>query len=484
MVDWYKLVSGSDIRGVAIGEDAILTNDVVKSISISFALFIEKTRGINISDQIIAVGHDSRLSGPRLKDVFVNALSSIGVQVYYCGLCSTPAMSMASNILSCSAAVEITASHHPKEFNGFKFFTSKGGLKSSDIVDIVETARTSFFPKSNIKGKVRNVDLMKKYKDSLKNMIVHNLGKNSPLSGTHIVVDASNGAGGFFVDILKKLGADTSGSSLLDPDGNFPSHVPNPENQKSIEFIKKLTLDSNADLGIIFDADVDRCFFVDDKGIPIVKSQLVALVSKFVLRDHPKSVIVTDSVTSDHLKKFIENNGGKQYRERRGYQNVIGTAKDLNYESKQCFLAIETSGHAAFEENDFKDDGAYLAVKMIIEMMNLKKQGKKLSEEVAKFKDSKESKEIRIYKENKEEIEGYLDNMKEKCSNIEGCSEDYDTPEGIRFNFSICDRNGWCFSEYRGWCLFRQSAHDLSIVLNVESDDDGGVEKILQNIQQ
>ena len=478
MYNWNSLVSGSDIRGIALGDNTNLTNDVVKSISIAFAMFIEKRKGVKIKDQVIAIGHDSRLSGSRLKDIFVNGLISVGANVYNCDLCSTPAISMAPKILSCTASVEITASHHPKEYNGFKFFTLDGGLKSTDIIDIVDIARKSYYPKSDSIGTVRNIDLMKKYSENLKNMIKNGFESPLPLSDFHIVVDASNGAGGFFVNVLKSLGADVTGSDLLDPDGNFKTHAPNPEKEESINHICKITLDNKADLGIIFDADVDRCFLVDNEGIPITRNRLIALVSKMVISEHPNSIIVTDSVTSDNLKNFIEKIGGHQFRERRGYQNVISTAKDLNLDSKRCFLAIETSGHAAFEENEFKDDGAYLATKIIINMVKLKNEKKKLSDEISDFKDSAETKEIRFPMENLEQIEGFLDTIREECPKIKGCSLDDDTPEGVRLNFEIIEEK----NIYKGWCIFRQSAHDLSIVLNVESDDEGGIEKIFQNI--
>ena len=140
-------------------------------------------------------GHDSRLSNMRIKDIVINSLSSIGVNVYYCGLSSTPAMSMAPKILSCCSAIEITASHHPKEYNGFKFFTLEGGLKSYNIEEILKIACNEYFPKSSVLGEVRNVNLMSKYTSVLKNMVVKELESKNPLEGFKIVVDASNGAG-------------------------------------------------------------------------------------------------------------------------------------------------------------------------------------------------------------------------------------------------------------------------------------------------
>ena len=474
-IKFKHLASGSDIRGIAIGKNINLTNGIVKNIASAFAYFIEKSKNIKIQDQVISVGCDSRLSSKNLKDIFINTLSSIGIHVYDCGLCSTPAISMAPKILSCCASVEITASHHPKEYNGFKFFLDDGGLKNIDIINVLAIAQDLYFPKYNFYRKVRSIELMERYSEILRNMIKKELGNDNPLLGTKIVVDASNGAGGFFVDqVLNELGADTTGSALLNPDGNFPVHVPNPEKKESIDFIKKLTVQNNADLGIIFDADVDRCFFIDNFGVPVIKNRLIALVSKIVLKNHPQSIIVTDSVTSDHLKEFIEKNNGLQFRDRRGYQNVISSAKYLNSRSKECFLAIETSGHAAFEENEFKDDGAYLAVRIIIEMVKQKREGKSLFGEISDFQDALESKEVRFSAESEEEINLRLENLKKNFINIPGCSLDENTPEGVRLKFS--DDN------HKGWSLMRKSAHDLSIVLNIESDVKGGAEKILQDI--
>jgi len=474
MQDLKNLKSGSDIRGIAIGENINLTNDAVKSIAMAFVKFLEKKKNIEIKNQTIAVGHDSRLSGERLTDIFINGLVLSGANVYYCGLCSTPAMSMAPKILSCSASVEITASHHPKEYNGFKFFDSTGGLSQENIEEILNIASNEFYPKFFNQGTVRNLDLMKRYSEILRNMIKKEFNEKLPLKNLKIVIDASNGAGGFFADILQKLGADISGSSLLNPDGNFPVHAPNPENSESINYLKKISIENKADLGIIFDSDVDRCFFIDENGKNITKNRLIALVSKLVLKEHPGSVIITDSVTSDNLKNFIEKNGGYQFREKRGYNNIISAARIMNKDEKICFLAIETSGHAAFEENNFKDDGAYLAAKIIIKLAKLKKQNKKLSDEISDFQDAKEAKEIRIPLENKDQIEKNLKNFKDNYKKILGCSLDEDTPEGVRLNFNLKNR--------KGWCLLRPSAHDMSLVLNIESDTDGGMQKILQDI--
>lgn len=154
--------------------------------------------------------------------------------------------------------------------------------------------------------------------------------------------------------------------------------------------------ESGADLGVIFDTDVDRGGAVDSKGNEINRNRLVAVAAAIALEGNDGGMIVTDSITSSGLKQFIENDlGGKHYRYRRGYKNVIDKALELNAQGINCPLAIETSGHAAMRENYFLDDGAYLCTKIIIKAAQMRKEGKELDELTASLKEPLESTEIR-----------------------------------------------------------------------------------------
>ena len=149
-----------------------------------------------------------------------------------------------------------------------------------------------------------------------------------PLTGMKIVVDAGNGSGGFFADmVLKELGADTEGSQFLDPDGNFPNHSPNPEDKEAMASAVQCVVNSKADLGVVFDTDVDRSAVIDSNGKEINRNKLIALLAEIVLKETPGATIVTDSVTSDGLHKFITSKGGKHLRFMRGYKNVINKGK-------------------------------------------------------------------------------------------------------------------------------------------------------------
>ena len=136
-----------------------------------------------------------------------------------------------------------------------------------------------------------------------------------PLAGMRVLVDAGNGAGGFFAsNVLARLGANTAGSQFLDPDGTFPNHVPNPEDRAAMSATIDAVLKHGAELGVVFDTDVDRSGIVDANGRAINKNKLIALMAAVTLRDAPGSTVVTDSVTSSGLTAFIEAQGGKHLR--------------------------------------------------------------------------------------------------------------------------------------------------------------------------
>ena len=176
-----------------------------------------------------------------------------GINVTDFGLASTPAMFMSTitDGYKFDGSVMITASHLPFNRNGFKFFTDKGGLEKQDIKEILAYAEGN--EKTGLQGgKLNKGEFMNAYSKILQDKIRLETGEEKPLNGFKIVVDAGNGAGGFFVEkVLKPLGADTEGSLYLEPDGSFPNHIPNPEDKKAMESITKAVKDNKADFGII-----------------------------------------------------------------------------------------------------------------------------------------------------------------------------------------------------------------------------------------
>jgi phosphomannomutase len=478
---YLHLKSGTDIRGTAVngveGEPVELTDKAVFDLTVGFCKWLNEN-SYN-KNKKIAVGNDSRISADRIKNNIIKALAEFDYEVYDCSYASTPAMFMSTVDMDFVAAIQITASHHPFNKNGLKFFTSDGGLNGEDIERITVLACEDY-NKSGSAPKVNVIDYMSIYAKGLRKMICDELGadeESKPLSGYRIVVDAGNGVGGFYAeDVLAPLGADISGSQFLDMDGMFPNHAPNPENKEAMKSICKATTENGADLGIIFDTDVDRAGCVDKNGNEINRNRLVALAALIALENNDGGTIVTDSVTSTGLTEFLNKTlGGVHYRFKRGYRNVINEQLRLNGEGIICPLAIETSGHAAFRDNYYLDDGAYLITKIIIKMAQMGREGKKLESLISELKDPAEEAELR-FKIKCDDFRTYGNNVISDLQKYAEDAEDMriadDNREGIRIYFDDAD--------IQGWLLLRLSVHDPIMPLNIESDIKGGVRLIAE----
>lgn len=491
-VDFLKLQNGSDIRGVAVagveGQPINLTEPVSEAIAAGFAAWLVEKKKADSKRLRVSVGHDSRISAQKLEDAISRGIVGAGMDVVQYGLASTPAMFNSTVteddgfLCPVDGAIMITASHLPYNRNGFKFFTNAGGLGKADIKNILERA-ADIYNKFTVEGltsskgkaltSVKRVDYMNVYTSDLVKA-VHKAAGNieKPLEGFHIVVDAGNGAGGFFAPkVLEPLGAVTSGSQFLEPDGMFPNHIPNPEDKTAMKAVTQAVLDNKADLGIIFDTDVDRSAAVDSTGIEFNRNRLIALMSAIVLEEHPGTTIVTDSVTSDGLTTFIEKKlGGKHHRFKRGYKNVIDEAIRLNSVGEESHLAIETSGHGALKENHWLDDGAYLMVKILNKLASARASGggsKVLTDLLEGLEEPDFAVELRLkINQNHQDLKGgsfrdygeavlkHLKNYIDSDPKLQKAPVNY---EGVRV------------SGYGGWFLLRLSLHDPVLPLNIEA---------------
>ncbi|MGN1160808.1 MAG: phosphomannomutase/phosphoglucomutase [Candidatus Fimenecus sp.] len=482
------LKSGTDVRGTAIETPEHpqyeLTDDVVSAISGAFIDFLSKKMGKECKGLTVSVGHDSRISAMRIKDAVTKTLVNMGVNVLYCSYCSTPAMFMTTVTRGCDGAVQITASHHPYDRNGLKFFTRDGGLSGGELTEILTAAENAEERSKNQKGSITEIDYISEYSEILRNMIKKEVGAENydkPLLGFKIAVDAGNGVGGFYAEkVLDPLGADVSASQFLEIDGMFPNHIPNPENKTAMEFIRKATVENNCDLGVIFDTDVDRASCVDEKGDEINRNSIVALASVIALENNKGGTVVTDSVTSDGLHDFIENTlGGRHIRFKRGYKNVIDEAVRRTDSGENTPLAIETSGHAAFKENYYLDDGAYLITKIIIKAAVLRKEGKKIGDCIKDLKKPVEEKELRFnitapnFREIGEELIEKIKVIAENSGEMRLAPDNY---EGVRVSFDDEKR--------KGWFLLRLSVHDPVMPFNAESDTAGGCVEICRTFYE
>lgn len=487
--NWNKLQNGSDIRGVAIegvpNESVNLTPEIAQILGQSFATWLSQKVNKPTHKLTIGVGRDSRLSGPAIMDAVMDGITAVGSYVNDFEMASTPGMFM-STITSgfeCDGAIMLTASHLPFNRNGLKFFTSIGGLEKQDISAILTLAATHKFIAAPLKGAITKRDFMSVYANQFVNQIRsavnHPTSFEQPLVGLKIIVDAGNGAGGFYVDrVLKPLGADTMGSQFLEPDGTFPNHVPNPEDPDAMAAICQAVIAHQADFGIIFDTDVDRSAAVDSTGKELNRNRLIGLISAIVLQEHPHSAIVTDSITSDGLTQFIQGDlGGTHHRFKRGYKNVINESVRLNQTGQESWVAIETSGHAAMKENHFLDDGAYLVSKLLIELAKSRLTGKRLTDLIVNLQEPVESKELRI-KINADDFQAVGNQVIAQMEVFALSQPDWkivpNNYEGVRVSCGADSEDGWF--------LLRLSLHDPVIPVNIESNQAGGVDRIKQRL--
>ncbi|KAI7736515.1 hypothetical protein M8C21_003515 [Ambrosia artemisiifolia] len=413
-----RLQNGSDVRGVAVegepGRKVNLTPPAVEAIAESFGEWVMdglvKEKGRLTEDVRVSLGRDPRISGGSLSVAIFSGLGRAGCITYDMGLATTPACFMSTVLapFSYDASIMMTASHLPYTRNGLKFFTKKGGLTSPEVEDICNKAAFKYANRLTkvstlLKMTPTRVDFMSVYakhlRDIIKERVNHPQHYDTPLEGFQIIVNAGNGSGGFFTfNVLDKLGADTFGSLNLTPDGMFPNHIPNPEDKVAMSVTRTAVLETSADLGIVFDTDVDRSGVVDKEGNPINGDKLIALMAAIVLKEHPGSTIVTDARTSMALTRFITDRGGHHCLYRVGYRNVIDKGVQLNEDGVDAHLMMETSGHGALKENYFLDDGAYMVVKIIIEMVRMKLEGSNegIGSLIKDLEDPLESVELRM----------------------------------------------------------------------------------------
>ena len=515
-----QLPSGSDIRGRFVDHSRVgsianvahaigatsssggippLTPIAAHCLGHGFARMLQE-RFPEKESLVVALGKDPRPHGSRLCDAFARGVESVQgmqVDVHYTGLATTPAMFEFCRSNKCDGAVMVTASHLPVDRNGLKFFTKFGGFDKKDLVTLVEYAKEQaqywhdqgILPPTSGKDAVfcsEWVNHMPHYASTLKDAILNQVNGSSdkPLEGLKIVLNAGNGSGGFFNDVLKELGADVKDSIWLEPNGEFPAgYVPNPESSTMIDETTRVCEMANADIGILLDTDADRCGFVVPRVVnedgtrsdyeALNRNRLIALLSVIFSESSPGCAIVTDSVTSEGLETFLQQDLGLQHvRYLKGYANVINKARELTESGEaNAEMAIETSGHCAMQENDYLDDGTYTACKIVGLLARISKENKSLLDLISNLTEMAEEGELRmeLLDESLEstsivfdfaalEIEQLCESVgSEDDAAVASWSLDTDNLEGVR----VRTGNG-------GFFMLRKSLHDPVISLQVE----------------
>jgi phosphomannomutase len=324
----------------------------------------------------IAVGRDMRLSSPRMAAEVIRGATEAGAEVLDLGLVGTEMVYFAVGELGLDGGIEVTASHNPKEYTGLKI-VRRGALPvggESGLLDVRDRAMAIGDRASAGEGRVSTYDIWPAYVDRVMSFI-----DTSSIRRLKVVIDAANGmAGAMLPPVLERLPIDAV-RCYFDPDGSFPNHEPNPLLPENREFIVGKTLEEGADLGVAFDGDADRCFFVDDTGEFVPGDFATALFAETVLAKEPGAKIIYDVRASWAVPETIERAGGIPLVNRVGHAYIKHRMR-----KDDAAFGGEVSGHYYFREFSQADSGV---VPFLLMLELVSRSGKKLSELLKPYRD-------------------------------------------------------------------------------------------------
>ncbi|MBS3735182.1 MAG: phosphomannomutase/phosphoglucomutase [Phycisphaerae bacterium] len=344
-----KIFKAYDIRGL-YGEE--IDEDLAWKIGHASAQFLRSLlsgyqRGQAASNRLV-VGRDMRPHSEPLCKAMIDGITSAGIGCVDIGLCDTPMIYFAINHLGTCGGIQVTASHNPMEYNGFKISGAGArpvgrdtGLK--EVQHIVSTLRR--MPAGASLGHAQQMDLW----DDYRNHVLRFLRMPRPLK---VVVDASNGMGGKMIPAIFE-GTDIDMVPLNWTIGEGFAHSPNPLVEANLAQLKKGVVENDADMGICLDGDADRCMFVDEQGNTVRCDLMTALLARYFLKDNPAGLVVYDLRSSKVVAEEIRAAGGTPRRERVGHAFMKKAMTDGH-----GVFGGELSGHFYFADNYNCDSGA------------------------------------------------------------------------------------------------------------------------------
>lgn len=424
-----------DIRGIYPEE---LNKEVAYEIGRNFVKYTGSKK--------IAVARDARLSSETLFNSLAKGITDQGADVFDIGQAPTECLYFSVGFYDFDAGIMLTASHNPKEYNGFKMLVRRhlyeGDTKRDiDIVrgkDLLLAIEQGGFKDVENKGKVNNKDI---WQDYIKHIFSFaDLDRIKPFN---VVVDASNGVAGL---VISKIGDELPVKIFLlnyKPDGKFPNHSPNPLLEGSTDQIRYEINSRKADFGFIFDGDADRIFLIDERGEMVRGDVTLLILAKYFLQKNPSSAIAYNVICSKAVPEFIEKWKGKPVRTKVGFVNIReGLLKNNG------IMGGELSGHYCFKAH-FYLDSAMLAFLTLLQIIS--EERKKVSEIVAELSPYAKSSEINFEIKDKE---GILNKIKQKYSDGK---QDY--LDGVTVQY-----NNW-------WFNARASQTEPLLRLTIEADD-------------
>jgi phosphomannomutase len=334
-----------DIRGIV---PATLTEEVAEALGRAFGTFARRE-----GESAVAVGRDGRLSGPSLSAALVRGLVASGVDVIDVGMVTTPMLYFAANTL-CNSGIQVTGSHNPKDYNGFKMVLAGRAIYGDEIQALRQMMETAGWDQPAAPGKVRNINVLAPYRDRIRNEI--KLAR--PLK---IVVDCGNGvAGASAPGIFRAIGCEVI-EMYSEVDGNFPNHHPDPSKPENLRDLIARLKETGADLGLAFDGDGDRLGIITREGNNIYPDRQMMLFAQDVLSRVPGGTILFDVKCTQRLAPAIAAAGGQPLMYKTGHSLIKAKMKEVNSP-----LGGEMSGHIFFKERWYGfDDGTYAGCRLL-----------------------------------------------------------------------------------------------------------------------
>ncbi len=397
----------------------------------------------------VAVGYDGRTHSPLLEAALVEGLTKSGVDVVRIGLGPTPMLYYAEATLEVDGGIQITGSHNPGDYNGFKMVLQHKPFFGADIQNLGKLAETGDWEEG--RGSISNYEIMDDYVARL--MVGYGGG------AFRIGWDAGNGAAGPVVDRLVKLLPGEHHTLYTEVDGTFPHHHPDPTEEKNLADLKALVKEKGLDFGIAFDGDGDRIGAVDGEGRVIWGDQLLAILAEPVLREEPGATIIADVKASQALYDRIAELGGKPLMWKTGHSLIKTKMKETNSP-----LAGEMSGHIFFAHDYYGfDDALYAAIRLIRAVRLL---GGSLTALKSAMPVMVNTPEMRFQSSEDRKFKV----VEEVLDRLAADGADVNRTDGARVNTPD------------GWWLLRASNTQDVLVARAEAKDEAGLERLMGQI--
>jgi len=437
-----KIFREYDIRGI-----------VDKDLTLEFVEYLGRGIGTYFREhgkKQAVLGRDARLSSPAYSEAVTRGLLSTGCSVIDIGLVPTPLLYFAVFYKKNEAAVMITGSHNPPEYNGFKMMVGEETLYGETIQQVYRILKEGKLI-SGKSGTRSTYDIIPEYES----YVLKDIRLNRKL---RLVLDAGNGTAGFVAaPIFRKLGCDVT-ELYCEPDGRFPNHHPDPTLPEAMEDLIKKVRETGADFGVGYDGDGDRIGVVDDQGKLLWGDQLMIVFSRDVLPANPGAAVISEVKASKLLYEEINKLGGRPIMWKTGHSLIKKKIKE-----EKALLAGEMSGHIFFADRFFGFDDAIYSSARLAEIVSRSK--KKLSEMLADLPRTYYTPEIRVYASDEVKFK-IVDEVRKELAK----KYPVNNIDGIRVSYP------------KGWALVRASNTQAALVLRYEADTPEDLEAIKKEV--